>query len=189
MPTFYNRLKIDIIRRETPLIIAVVVVAAGMAAATAADLTNHPVAPAAAQLETLQANFRNPPNEYRLVQYGLKDQTLEKYPRYGIGGFMAFFYEELYRSGTNGPKQIGPLVDAAHKKGMKVWLADDFGYPSGMAGGRIVQENPAYEVRGLAMITKHGTNSGPVVVELPECGGQRVERSVAVGCFRHGHPQ
>lgn len=154
-----------------------VVAAAGMSAAIAADLTSPPVSPVPAGLETLEAHFRNPPNEYRLVQYGLKDQTLEKYPSYGIGGFMAFFYEELYQSGTNGPKQIGPLVDAAQKKGMKVWLADDFGYPSGMAGGRVVQENPAFEVRGLGMTMTAGTNLGPVAIELP-AGDERFVSAV-----------
>ena len=158
-------------------LLELVVMAAGMSVATAADPTKHPVASTSAQLENLEANFRNPPNEYRLVQYGLKDPLLEKFPRYGIGGFMAFFYEELYQSGTNGPKQIGPLVDAAQKKGMKVWLADDFGYPSGMAGGRVVQENPAYEVRGLALIAKSGTNIGPVAIELP-AGAERFVSAV-----------
>ena len=153
------------------------VMVAAMSATTAADLTRHPIAGELAQGETLAARFRNPPNEYRLVQYGLKEQTLEKYPLYGIGGAMAFFYEELYQSGTSGPQRIGPLVDAAREKGMKVWLADDFGYPSGMAGGRVVRENPAYEVRGLAMITKHGTNTGPVAIELP-AGAERFVSAV-----------
>ena len=122
--------------------------------------------------QILEALFRNPPNEYRVVQYGLDRQTLEKYPRYGIGGFMGFFYQQLYQSGTNGSKEIGPLVDAANKLGMKVWLADDFGYPSGMAGGRVVQEKPMYEVRGLAMVTKEGNGGGSVLIELPE-GAER----------------
>ena len=153
-------------------LMAIVVVAAGVAAASAAEVANPRVAAAVAQVDALEARFHNPPNEYRLVQYGLKDQTLEKYPRYGIGGVMAFFYEELYQAGADGPKRIGPLVDEAQKKGLKVWLADDFGYPSGMAGGRVVQENPAYEVRGLAMISKAGTHTGPVAIDLP-AGAER----------------
>lgn len=122
--------------------------------------------------ETFRRNFANPPNEYRLIQYQLNGKTLEEYPQYGIGGFTAFFYRELYQSGTNGAKKIGPLVDAAQAKGMKVWLADDFGYPSGMAGGKVVEENPAYEVRGLAMVTADGSGKVPAICELP-AGAER----------------
>lgn len=124
-------------------------------------------------LEALAAHFRNPPSEYRILQYGLSEQTLEKYPRYGVGGFMAFFYTSLYQAKDGGPAQIGPRVNAAQQKGMRVWLADDFGYPSGMAGGKIVAENPAYEVRGLAMVAVDGTGAGPAVIELP-AGAERL---------------
>ncbi len=110
-----------------------------------------PVAVAASALEFSQKfaeEFANPPNAYRLDQYTLNDETLKKYPEYGIGGFLAFFYQELYQQEPDAAKKIGPAVEAAHERGMKVWLADDFGYPSGMAGGRVVEENPDYEVRG-----------------------------------------
>lgn len=138
-----------------------------IAIAFAFSLASMLTAAPPAQGEALAEHFRNPPNEYRLLQYGLTMQTLEQYPRYGIGGFMAFFYQNLYQSRSGGPGQIGPLVDAARKKGMRVWLADDFGYPSGMAGGKVVAENPAYEVRGLAQVSVDGTGAGPAVIELP----------------------
>jgi hypothetical protein len=85
---------------------------------------------------------------------------------------MAFFYKELYQGGPECVAKIGPLVDAARQRGMKVWLADDFGYPSGMAGGRVVEENPSYEVRGLAMVAVEGSGTGPAVCDLPD-GAER----------------
>ncbi|MBN1865473.1 MAG: hypothetical protein JW808_11280 [Victivallales bacterium] len=112
--------------------------------------------------------FQNPQNEYRLVQYQLNEKALKKYPEYGIGAFMAFFYKELYQSGPDGAAKIGPLVEAAHKQGMKVWLADDFGYPSGMAGGKVVEKNPEYEVRGLARVSGNGRGMKRLAVNLPE---------------------
>ena len=164
------------------LIATGVVLAAAMSAAV-----TPPSAPALAQGETLAMQFRNPPNEYRLLQYELNGQTLEKYPRYGIGGFMAFFYLNLHQSKNGGPEQIGPLVDAARKKGMRVWLADDFGYPSGMAGGKVVAENPAYEVRGLAMVSVDGTGAGPAVIERP-AGAERLVSAVLYP-LANGKPQ
>ncbi len=122
--------------------------------------------------------FANPPNEYRIIQYELNDGTLKKYPQYGIGGYLAFFYKQLYQQGPDGPSKIGPLVDAAKAKGMTVWLADDFGYPSGMAGGRVVAENPDYEVRGLAMkgLTGHGAEA--VTLDLPGWGERFVSAEI-----------
>jgi hypothetical protein len=120
--------------------------------------------------EAIGEGFPNPPNEYRLVQYQLNDKVLERYPRYGIGGFMAFFYQELYQQ--NAPERIASLVDAANQRNMPVWLADDFGYPSGMAGGRVVAENPDFEVRGMGRIVKEGNGPDAIVLDLPE-GAER----------------
>ena len=120
--------------------------------------------------------FKNPPNEYRITQYQLTPQTLKKYPEYGIGGTMAFFYSLLYpesakgnyKLGENGPGIIGELVDSAQNIDYKVWLADDWGYPSGMAGGRVVAENPDWEVKGLTMLTLSGESDAPIEYLLPE---------------------
>ena len=120
--------------------------------------------------------FKNPPNEYRVTQYQLTPGTLKKYPEYGIGGTMAFFYSVLYpesgrenfKLGENGPAVIGELVDAARAIDYKVWLADDWGYPSGMAGGRVVAENPDFENKSLTMVTLSGKGSAPVNYTLPE---------------------
>lgn len=117
--------------------------------------------------QAIKDNFLNPPNEYRLVQYQLNSDTLQSYPKYGIGGFMAFFYRELYQQDPAAAETIAPLVDEAAEKDMPVWLADDFGYPSGMAGGRVVEENPGFEVRGLGRLTLSGEGTSPIIMELP----------------------
>ncbi len=113
-------------------------------------------------------SFENPPNEFRLVQYQLTRAALKDHPQWGIGGYMGFFYKNLYKQGGKGAKQIGPLVDAAHRRGSPVWLADDWGYPSGMAGGRVVAENPEFEVRSLVMLSQKGTGTQPVAWTLPK---------------------
>ena len=120
--------------------------------------------------------FENPSNEYRITQYQLTPQTLKKYPEYGIGGTMGFFYSIIYpesgrqnfRLGDQGSEIIGKLVEEALSIDYKVWLADDWGYPSGMAGGRVVAENPDWEVKGLTMLTISGEGSKAVEYSLPE---------------------
>ncbi|VGO14028.1 hypothetical protein PDESU_02585 [Pontiella desulfatans] len=123
-----------------------------------------------------EETFKNPPNDYRITQYQLTSQTLEKYPQYGVGGVMGFFYSILYpecgkqqyKMGENGPEIIGELVDAARAIDYKVWLADDWGYPSGMAGGRVVAENPDFEVRSLVMLTQKGQGEETIDFSLPD---------------------
>lgn len=122
------------------------------------------------------AAFKNPPNEYRITQYELTSNTLERYPQYGIGGTMAFFYSILYpecgkgsyKVGANRSAFVNRLIDAAKAIDYQVWLADDWGYPSGMAGGRVVSENPDYEVKGLTMLTVKGFGRERVLYTLPE---------------------
>ncbi|MDF1826207.1 MAG: hypothetical protein P1U68_16290 [Verrucomicrobiales bacterium] len=121
-----------------------------------------------APLKVTAETFKNPPNDYRLIQYQLTPATLEEYPDYGIGGYMAFFYKSLRPDGQlKEDNAIGELVTAAHKNGSPVWLADDWGYPSGMAGGRVVAENPDFEVRSLVMLTHKGRGAIPIDWELP----------------------
>ena len=115
-----------------------------------------------------ESRFADPAPEYGLIQYQLKSDTLRRYPEWGIGGFLAFFYEELYQQGVPGPRKIAPLVGDAAALHMPVWLADDFGYPSGMAGGKVVEDHPEYEVRGLARHMASGRGEGAVTVELPK---------------------
>ena len=119
-------------------------------------------------LAEVERTFKSPPNEFRIVQYGLSRGTLRKYPQYGIGGTMAFLYGEMYRQGTKGPERINPLIEKARDTGYKVWLADDWGYPSGMAGGRVVEQHPEVELHSLVMVTKSGTGKTPIDLVLPD---------------------
>jgi hypothetical protein len=43
-----------------------------------------------------------------------------------------------------------PALQSCRSLGMKVWIYDEDGYPSGAAGGLVVQENPQYEATELA---------------------------------------
>jgi len=118
-------------------------------------------------LRQVERLFKNPPNDFRITQYQLNAGALKKYPQYGIGGYMAFFYKDLYRHGPGGARKIAPLIAAARKSGRKVWLADDWGYPSGMAGGRVVEQHPEFELRSLVMVKQTGAGRTPISFALP----------------------
>jgi hypothetical protein len=123
-------------------------------------------------LTPVQEPFAVPPNEYRIVQYGKPDPNqIRSWKEYGIGGCMAFFHDGLrdpadprYADIT----EIPGMLSAAQTNGFKVWLADDYGYPSGMAGGTVVEKNPEYEVRGLVRLTRTGEGAGSVSLTLPD---------------------
>lgn len=124
--------------------------------------------------EVFQKEFQMPPKKFRIIQYGNPvPEQLKKYESYGMGGFMAFFHNELREESDprfmadHSLDKISGMLDAAKAADFTVWLADDFGYPSGMAGGKVVENNPEYEVRGLVRLTMDGGGEGPVTRSLP----------------------
>ena len=61
-----------------------------LAAVIALQFSVNMTASAGVSAET----FKNPPNEFRLIQYQLTHKSLKEYPQWGIGGYMGFFYGE-----------------------------------------------------------------------------------------------
>lgn len=127
-------------------------------------------------MEELRRYFGDPPNEYRLIFYSheVKPDFVTDLRKYGVGGIMALFYKFLYDPQHKDRSQLQKRTEFANANGMRLWLADEFGYPSGMAGGRVVEENPDFEVRGLTRISTSGSGKGDVLIELPE----ELERAV-----------
>lgn len=122
--------------------------------------------------DALRRLFANPPNEYRIIQYGNPTpRQIETFRQYGIGGVMAFFHDHLRQPSDprrQDPAAILPMLEAAQTNGFLAWLGDDFGYPSGMAGGRIVEAHPEYEVRGMLRLTLDGAGRVPATLEAPD---------------------
>ena len=61
---------------------------------------------------------------------------------------------------------------SARSKGMNVWLYDENWYPSGMAGGYILQEHPDWEAEGL--LFKDSLITGPTKTNLSLLPGNLV---------------
>ena len=107
----------------------------------------------------VQRTWVAPPAEYGPEPYfgmnGMNVDTIDKeLDRIKALGFQAV----TAQYGKNAPfgymskeylSYIKLFVAAAKKRGMRVWLVDDAGYPSGFAGGKITNEAPALRMRAL----------------------------------------
>ena len=114
-------------------------------------------------LREAAANFKTPPHEYGAIQ-----------PFTGWNGpdakeRMARIVQDLDRLSANGvfvvnmspgrgePKYLSPEhIDAGEvrgpgsaKRGMKLWIQDEYDYPSGFAGGKISEQYPELTMQGL----------------------------------------
>jgi hypothetical protein len=108
-------------------------------------------------------NFKTPPHEYGAIQpfasWNGPDANERK----------ARIVQDLDRLAANGvfivnvspgrgePKYLSPehmdqtkfLVQEAAKRGMKLWIQDEYDYPSGFAGGKISEQYPQLTMQGL----------------------------------------
>ena len=131
----------------------------------------EPTAPtAAADWQGVVAAFTNPPAEFRLVQYGNHDGAplpVTRMAEAGIGGVMLFMQSQGYLRSDDAWRHLEANIRAARAAGLRVWIADDNGYPSGLAGGLVVEAHPEAESRCLVEVTREGTGPGPAHLDLP----------------------
>ena len=77
-------------------------------------------------------------------------------------------------------------IQAARKAGLKVWLYDEYPYPSGAAGGRVIQYNPDFAEKHLLIQTYPLVGGGRVTRAL---GGAPVLQAFLVPEDERGLPQ
>ncbi|MHB8866024.1 MAG: glycosyl hydrolase [Pirellulaceae bacterium] len=74
-------------------------------------------------------------------------------------------------------EKLRGTVKRLRNEGACVWLYDELGYPSGSAGGRVLQGHPEFQVEVVGCRTLHGT-TGEQIDVVPEQGS--VEACVAL---------
>jgi hypothetical protein len=124
----------------------------------------------AAEWPKVVAAFANPPAEFRLIQYGTHDGAalpMARMAEAGIGGVMLFMQSHGYLRSDDAWRNLEANIRAARTAGLQVWVGDDTGYPSGMAGGLVVEEHPEAESRCLVAVCREGTGPGPAHLDLP----------------------
>lgn len=101
-------------------------------------------------------------------------------------GNTGFVWESRPHPDYLGPKwwrDLGIAIDEAKKRNLEVWIFDEWMYPSGIAGGKVVAENPDFAV--------HVIEDRSVVVTGPLEGREFTmpgapARIVSVSAFRKG---
>jgi alpha-L-rhamnosidase len=109
------------------------------------------------------ANFKSPPHEYGAIQPFMSWNGPDAKER------MARIVQDLDRLAANGifvvnvspgrgePGYLSPehmsqmkfVVQEAARRGMKLWIQDEYDYPSGFAGGKISEQYPQLTMQGL----------------------------------------
>ena len=85
----------------------------------------------------------------------------------GFGGVVTNVSGRNYACDPEEWRKMAIAVDTACEMGLRVWLYDEKGYPSGGAGGLTVDANPDYEAVGLVMLTHELAPGESVTQELP----------------------
>ena len=114
-------------------------------------------------MREVAANFKTPPHEYGAINPFTSWNGPDAKER------MARIVQDLDQLSANGvfivnmspgrgePKYLSPehiaqvkfVVQEAAKRGMKLWIQDEYDYPSGFAGGKISEQYPELTMQGL----------------------------------------
>ena len=127
-------------------------------------------------------HFANPANEFRPLQivHGFDayltdpehlageegiDRRLDKLQSMGLGGVVA---NVGFRDYLVSPRQWDIFrygMRKASERGLELWWYDEKGYPSGTAGGQVLEGHPEWEPQGLLVAS--ATADGPITLKLP----------------------
>jgi hypothetical protein len=102
-----------------------------------------------------------------------QDSILDQFLLNGYGGMATNVnWTDDYLKNDTTIQSMFRFAQSARSKGMNVWLYDENWYPSGMAGGYILQEHPDWEVEGL--LFKDSLITGPIRTNLNLLPGKLV---------------
>ena len=85
----------------------------------------------------------------------------------GFGGVVTNVSWRNYATDPEEWRKMALAIDTACEMGMRVWLYDEKGYPSGGAGGLTVDANPDFEAVGIVMLTHELAPGESVTEQLP----------------------
>ena len=122
--------------------------------------------------------FANPALEYRALKIehnflGLPGNTAEEKAQslidYGFGGAATNMqWNNSYLQQGYTLDQFAAFVKAANEQGVRIWLYDEYGYPSGAAGNLTVEGHPEYAAVRLVEYTMKGGDSDMRTMDLPD---------------------
>ena len=120
-----------------------------------------------------RSSFLNPATEYRPLQliHGfdtLKEGILEGLDGLEAAGLGGIVTNVGFAHGYFGNPQQWEVflqgIEEAEKRDLAIWLYDEQGYPSGTAGGKVLEQHPEYEALGISCQAAEGI--GPAQLKL-----------------------
>ncbi len=122
-------------------------------------------------------DFSNPGNKYRALEIvhdymALKGEDYEAKAQNvidkGFGGLITNdAWNAKYLQDEEQLDRINKIIKAAKDKGLRVWLYDEYGYPSGSAGDIVCKDNEDYKAVYLQQTTIQGSGTGEQTVDIP----------------------
>lgn len=123
-------------------------------------------------------NFTNPDNKYRALQivhdyFALEGETYEQKTQSvldrGFGGIVTNDqWNAKYLSDEQQLSVLNKVIKAAKENGLRVWLYDEYGYPSGSAGDLVCKDNEDYKAVYLHQTTVQGSGTGQQTIDIPD---------------------
>jgi len=123
------------------------------------------------------ASFAQPPMEYRAIHWAIwggpqsKERIIADIERIHANGGGVYMINNSQRVQ---PKYLSPeymdlvktVVAECKKRGMKVWIETDCGYPDGFAGGMISRDYPQLGMQGI-IADAHCTVAAGQTLDIP----------------------
>jgi hypothetical protein len=125
----------------------------------------------------LKSLFQSPPNDRRILKIihsfpkntSAHEPLLSDLKDRGFGGVVCNIQFQDYLRSEENWRSFAHAAGLAKKMGMTLWLYDEKGYPSGTAGGLVLEGHPEWEARSVACVSKI-TEGDPVELRVPEGG-------------------
>ena len=95
------------------------------------------------------------------------DGCLERLATLGYGGIVTNVDLDQYLESEDNWESLRYVIKRAQSLGLRVWLYDEHGYPSGGAGGITLRDNPEFEAEALVKIDVPAEEGTEVTIELP----------------------
>lgn len=123
----------------------------------------------------LRSRFAAPGNENRMLKivHGWPDEPdaaralLDGIARQGYGGVVTNVnFDGGYTGSEQNWTKLASALAMIRQRGMKAWLYDEAGYPSGRAGALVLEGHPELEVHGLRIVVREA-GPGPIEIQAP----------------------
>lgn len=122
--------------------------------------------------------FADPPLQYRplrIIHDSLTTSMIDDLKNLGYGGIVTNVpYSDYLESETNWNTLVDNVEYAIDEAGLRLWIYDEEGYPSGGAGGIVLRERPDLEAQGLATIVRETSGSETISISHPTGHGEVV---------------